>query len=143
MRTVLPLMQAQGYGRIVNVSSGAAVNPVAGWSAYCAAKAGLDMLTKTAALELRGTPITVNALHPGMVNTDMQEDIRSVDTDGSRLDFARFHAAHAEGELRTPDAVARMIYWLAGPWSRGLSGEIFTAADAEWLATVDRDIPGQ
>ena len=142
MRTVLPVMQAQEYGRIVNVSSGAATHPVAGWSAYCAAKAGLDMLTKTAALELRAGPITVNALHPGLVNTDMQDDIRSVDTDGSSLDFDRFHAAYAEGNLRTPDAVARMIYWMVGPWSRGRSGEIFTASDPAWLESVDRDILG-
>ncbi|MEZ4582211.1 MAG: NADP-dependent isocitrate dehydrogenase [Caldilineaceae bacterium] len=64
MRTVLPVIQAQGYGRIVNVSSGAATHPVARVGAYCAAKAGLDMLTKTAALGVTA-PITVNALHPG------------------------------------------------------------------------------
>lgn len=141
MRTVLPVMQAQAYGRIVNVSSGAATHPVAGWSAYCAAKAGLDMLTRTAALELEGSPITLNSLHPGMVDTDMQDDIRSVDTDGSRLDYGRFHTAHEEGALRTPDAVARMIYWLVGPWSRGRTGEVFSAGDADWLATVQHDIP--
>ena len=102
MRNVLPVMIDRGYGRIVNVSSGAGVNPSPGWSAYCSAKAGLNMLTRCVAEELRADGIagvTVNALAPGMVDTEMQADIRSVDTEGTGLDFSRFHAARREGKL--------------------------------------------
>lgn len=139
-RNVLPVMLGQGYGRIVNVSSSAAVHPVAGASAYCAAKAGLDMLTRVLALELAGTNVTVNSLDPGDVDTDMQADIRSVDTSESRLDFGFAHTAYAEKQLIPVENAARMIYWLAGPWSRGRSGELFRSCDAEWMGQVMADV---
>ncbi len=142
-RNVLPVMLDQGYGRIVNVSSGAGQNPSAGWSAYCASKAGLNMLTRCLAVELEAERIggvTVNALSPGMVDTEMQADIRSVDTHGSSLDFSRFHEAHRQGDLLTPESAARLIYWLVGPWSRDYSGEVFSRADARWVAQVEKDL---
>jgi NAD(P)-dependent dehydrogenase (short-subunit alcohol dehydrogenase family) len=137
-RYVLPLMLDAGYGRILNVSSSAAQKPIAGASAYCASKAGLDMLTRTLALEVAGTPVTVNSFDPGMVDTGMQEDIRSVDGDemGMGMDLSMWHRAHEQGKLRAPAEVARGIYWLAGPWSRGESGHFFSYTDATWRATV-------
>jgi NAD(P)-dependent dehydrogenase (short-subunit alcohol dehydrogenase family) len=139
-RSVLPVMVDQRYGRILNISSGAAVNPRPGWSAYCAAKAGLEMFTRTLALELAGTGITVNALRPGLVDTEMQAEIRSVDTSESSLNFDRFHEAYTRGELRPPEEVAEPIYWLVGPWSRDHSGEIFTVGDESWTTQVARDL---
>ena len=139
-RNVLPLMQAQGYGRILNLSSGAAQSPSAGMSAYCAAKAGLDMFTRTLALELADTNITVNTLYPGIVDTEMQADMRSIDTSESRLDFSRFHEWHEQGQLDDPAHVAELVYWLVGPWSRGRSGETFRSSDAAWREQVARDL---
>ncbi len=92
MRNVLPVMLDQHYGRIVNVSSGAAINPIMGASAYSAAKAALDVLTRATALELADTGVTVNSLHPGMMDTDMQGDLRSVDTTETRLDLTLLHS---------------------------------------------------
>ena len=54
VRAVLPGMLARGGGSIVNISSGAAYRPLEGWSAYCAGKAGLAMLTKSITLETAG-----------------------------------------------------------------------------------------
>jgi NAD(P)-dependent dehydrogenase (short-subunit alcohol dehydrogenase family) len=139
-RSVLPLLLDQGYGRIVNVSSGASVSPVAGASAYCAAKAGLDMFTRVLAKELDGTGVTANCLDPGMVDTEMQADIRSVDTSESKLDFDSWHQAYERHELASPDQAARLIYWLAGPWSKGRNGEVFRAADGAWLAQIRADL---
>lgn len=139
-RSVLPLLLDQGYGRIVNVSSGVAVWPVAGASAYCAAKAGLDMFTRVLAKELVGSGVTVNGLYPGMVDTEMQADIRSVDTSESKLDFGYWHQAHARHELLSPDQAARMIFWLAGPWSKAHNGEVFRSSDAAWLAQIQADL---
>ena len=140
VRNVLPLMVDQGYGRILNISSDAAFTPVSGASAYCAAKAGLDMFTRVLALEVAGSGVAVNSLYPGHVDTAMQEDIRSVDTTGSRLDTTWFHEIHARGELSAPTSVADLVYWLVGPWSRDRNGEFFNAGDAAWVAQVGRDL---
>ena len=142
-RNVLPVMIDQGYGRIVNVSSGAGEHVVPGWSAYCAAKAGLNMLTRCMAVELQAdgvTGVTVNALAPGMVDTEMQADIRSIDTHGSSLDYSLFHEAHQQGSLHSPMTAARLIYWLVGPWSLERSGEFFSRADEQWVARVEQDL---
>lgn len=135
-RHVLPLMLEQGYGRIVNVTSSLAQRPMAGASAYCAAKAGLDMFTRTLALEVAGSPVTVNGFDPGMVDTEMQADIRSVDAEEMGLDTTRFHAAWEAGELRAPGDAAQGIYWLVGPWSRNETGRFFRLDNAEWRETV-------
>jgi NAD(P)-dependent dehydrogenase (short-subunit alcohol dehydrogenase family) len=140
VRNVLPIMQDQGYGRILNLGSGASTTPIVGASAYCTAKAGLDMFTATLALELGGSKVSANLLYPGHVDTPMQEDIRSVDTTDTRLDTTHWHDLHARGALQPPAAIADLIYWLVGPWSRTRSGESFRADDAEWLAQVRRDL---
>jgi len=76
-RAVLPAMVAAGRGRIVNLSSGAAHRPLEGWSAYCAAKAGLAMLTRSLALEYGERGIRVFGFSPGVVDTGMQAEIRA------------------------------------------------------------------
>jgi NAD(P)-dependent dehydrogenase (short-subunit alcohol dehydrogenase family) len=77
IRAVLPGMIAAGGGTIVNVSSGAALNPQEGWSAYCSGKAGLAMLTRGIALEHAGQGIRVFGFQPGTTDTDMQVTIRA------------------------------------------------------------------
>jgi NAD(P)-dependent dehydrogenase (short-subunit alcohol dehydrogenase family) len=140
VRNVLPVMLDQGYGRILNISSGASSTALFGASAYCTAKAGLDMFTRTLALELAGSKVSANLFYPGHVDTSMQEDIRSVDTTDTRLDTSFFHDLYARGALRTPAQVADMVYWLVGPWSRARNGEEFRADDGAWLAQVQRDL---
>jgi 3-oxoacyl-[acyl-carrier protein] reductase len=77
VRAVLPHMLVGGGGTIVNVSSGAAHRPLEGWSAYCAAKAGLAMLTHSLALETAPSGIRVFGLSPGVIDTGMQATIRA------------------------------------------------------------------
>jgi len=76
-RAVLPAMLDQGRGTIVNLSSGAAHHAMEGWSAYCAAKAGLAMVTKSLALEYGARGIRAFGFAPGIVDTDMQVEIRA------------------------------------------------------------------
>ncbi|MBX9926875.1 MAG: SDR family oxidoreductase [Hyphomicrobiaceae bacterium] len=73
IRTVLPLMREQGYGRIVNVSStlGQLSEMGNGWPAYRMSKTALNALTRTTAAELGDVDIKVNSLCPGWVKTDM------------------------------------------------------------------------
>ncbi len=77
IRAVLPGMIASGGGTIVNVSSGAAMRPLEGWSAYCSGKAGLAMLTRAIALEHAAQGIRVFGFQPGTTDTDMQVLIRA------------------------------------------------------------------
>ena len=77
VRAVLDGMLTSGGGTIVNISSGAAYRPLEGWSAYCAGKAGLAMLTRSVALETKGRGIRIFGFSPGTIDTDMQVKIRA------------------------------------------------------------------
>ncbi|HEX3794909.1 MAG TPA: SDR family NAD(P)-dependent oxidoreductase [Acidimicrobiales bacterium] len=66
-----------GGGVLINMSSGAATTPYAGWAPYCASKAAVDQLTRTVALEEREHGLAAYAVSPGLVDTDMQALIRS------------------------------------------------------------------
>lgn len=107
MRAVLPVMRAQGAGTIITVSSGAATNPLEGWSAYCAGKAGALMLTRAAHLEEGPHGIRVLGLSPGTVATDMQVKIKASGVNPvSQIDFATHIPA---------DWPARALVWMCGP----------------------------
>lgn len=77
VRAVLGGMLAGRGGTIVNVSSGAAHRPLERWSAYCAGKAGLAMLTRAIALETAGRNLCVFGFSPGTIDTEMQVRIRA------------------------------------------------------------------
>jgi 3-oxoacyl-[acyl-carrier protein] reductase len=75
VRAVLDGMLRTG-GTIINISSGAAHRPLEGWSAYCAAKAGLAMVTRSIQLETAGR-VRIFGFSPGTIDTDMQVKIRA------------------------------------------------------------------
>lgn len=70
-RELVPGMIDRGWGRVINVSSPYARVPSPGLAAYCTSKAAVDMLTKSMALEWAGTGVTVNAIAPVQVLTDL------------------------------------------------------------------------
>jgi sepiapterin reductase len=96
--------------RVLNISSGAGRRPIAGWAAYCAAKAGLDHFSRVSALDepLRPNPARIVSLAPGVIDTDMQGDVRSAEATGFP-DKPRFEELKASGQLATPDAAARRV----------------------------------
>ena len=77
LRAVLPIMEAQGSGVIVNVSSGAATSALEGWSHYCSSKAAVLMLTRCVHKEYGDKGIRVVGLSPGTVATEMQVSIKA------------------------------------------------------------------
>ncbi len=113
-RAVLPHMLKRRSGILVNISSGLAVSPLDGASAYCASKAGLLLCTQTLAIELLGSGVRVHSFQPGMVDTDMQEEVR-----GSNIG----QISHIPREqLTDPNEVARVIVWLCGAEADDLYG---------------------
>ncbi len=108
------VMKAQGGGRIVNVSSGAARQPLEGWSAYCASKAGLAMLTMATDLEGAEHGIRCFGYAPGVVDTDMQAVIRASGINRvSQL---------PRSSLAPPDDAARLCAWLCSGAADDLAG---------------------
>lgn len=96
--------------RVINISSGAARRPIFGWSAYCTAKAGLDMASRAVALEAqeRGHAVEVTSLAPGVIDTPMQATVRGASKEAF-IDVERFRAMKEEGVLRPADDVAADI----------------------------------
>ena len=119
-QTAIPHLRA-ARGRIVNVSSGAAVKAIEGWSAYCVAKAGVTHLTRLLAAE-EPDIITV-ALRPGVVDTAMQTLIRSEGTKAMTPEkCASFRELKETGQLLDPSIPAGKIVWLALKAPSTLSG---------------------
>jgi len=96
--------------RIINVSSGAGKNPIFGWSAYCTAKAGVDLFTRCVALEQENQeyPAKVISFGPGIVDTNMQKEIRSSDKENF-VDLDKFIGFKEQGNLRQPEEVAEAV----------------------------------
>lgn len=96
--------------RILNVSSGAARHPIAGWGAYCASKAGLDHLARTVAAEQRefANGARIVSLAPGVLDTDMQAVVRAQPAERFPQ-VGRFLEMHRTGALVSPDAAAGRI----------------------------------
>lgn len=122
-RTVVPAMAAAGEGVIVNVSSGAAGSALEGWSAYCAAKAGLAMLTQSLAQELAGSGIRVFGFRPGTVDTVMQEKIRA-----SGINEVSRMRPDDHGPAADP---ASVMVWLCGPDAAPWAGRELSVRDPE------------
>jgi len=101
--------------RIINISSGAGRRPIAGWTAYCAAKAGLDMATRTVALDCAASrkPVEIVSLAPGVVDTPMQGVVRSTAA-ADFPDVEQFKRMKADGTLRPAADVAADILRLEG-----------------------------
>ncbi|KAL7467907.1 hypothetical protein ACHAXS_008131 [Conticribra weissflogii] len=97
--------------RILNVSSGAALNAYEGWGPYCVTKAGLNMMYRCFSVELLHHDILVGSVRPGVVDTDMQVQIREYEGDQFPAQ-QKFVDLHKGGQLESPDKVATYFHWL-------------------------------
>ncbi|MEY9968877.1 NAD(P)-dependent dehydrogenase (short-subunit alcohol dehydrogenase family) [Streptacidiphilus sp. MAP12-16] len=116
MKYQLRRMQAQGFGSIVNIGSGASVVGVAGFAGYTAAKHGVVGLTRTAALDYGPDGIRVNALVVGLVNTPLIAEGRSPEVMAARI------AAHPIGRIAEPHEIADAVVWLCSDRSSFVTG---------------------
>ncbi|HSV79940.1 MAG TPA: SDR family NAD(P)-dependent oxidoreductase [Ramlibacter sp.] len=96
--------------RVLNISSGLGRRAMASQAAYCAAKAGMDHFSRCVALEQAGLPngARVCALAPGVIDTDMQGQLRQADP-GRFPDLGHFQELQRRGLLSTPEAAAARV----------------------------------
>jgi NAD(P)-dependent dehydrogenase (short-subunit alcohol dehydrogenase family) len=112
----------ESEGRVINVSSGAAVKTIPGWGAYCTAKAAVNHFTRLLAAE--EPRITAISFRPGVVDTTMQAVIRRQGERGMPPEeHARFVSYHQEGSLLPPELPARSLAFLALHAPKAWSGE--------------------
>lgn len=117
-RAVLPQMLAQQYGRIINISSVIGLSGNIGQANYASAKAGLFGFTKTLALETARKGITVNAVAPGFVRTEMTEKIAP-----EILEKIVDHIPMRR--LAEPHEISRLVSFLAQEESAYITGQIY------------------
>ncbi|GAA0439691.1 (S)-benzoin forming benzil reductase [Lentibacillus halophilus] len=112
------------------ITSGAAERPVYGWSAYCTSKASMNMFTTTAALEQQelGTESKVIAFSPGVMDTDMQEKIRSSDADAFK-DVDDFREYKWKNLLKDTDVVGGVLVDILTDEAAITNGKIYYVKD--------------
>ncbi len=101
-----------GGGVLINISSGAATKPLAGWAHYCAAKAAVDQLTRVVTLEEAPHGLAAYSVSPGVVDTDMQAMIRHTDAEAFP-EGARFRQIAADGSFNSRAWVAEHLLAIA------------------------------
>ena len=115
---IMPMMRAR-YGRIVNMSSVAAHYSNPGQANYAASKGGIEGLTRCLATEIAKRGVTVNAVAPGFVQTDMTEAVRNAAGDVITKAIPR-------KRLGTPEDIARAVCFLADERSDYVTGQTIT-----------------
>jgi len=121
-QAVLAQMRKQQYGRIVNISSGGAVQPVKGLAIYCASKAGVIAYSKVLAREVARDGIIVTIVAPGVMHTKMGSE-----TAPTQEDFERSGRRQLLGRPLYPSEVAEVVVLAATHPSHVLTGQTLHA----------------
>jgi len=119
MKHELRVMQAQGSGSIVNISSTYGHVGAAGASVYAASKHAVEGLTKSAAIEVATSGVRVNAVAPGPVDTDMLDRFT-----GSAEGKAYMASRVPTGRIGTPEEIARVVVFISSPETSFVTGHI-------------------
>ena len=121
-QAVLAQMRKQQYGRIVNISSGGAVQPVKGLAIYCASKAGVIAYSKVLAREVARDGIFVTIVAPGVMHTKMGSEAAP-----TQEDFERSGRRQLLGRPLYPSEVAEVVVLAATHPSHVLTGQTLHA----------------
>jgi len=113
-KVFLPRMIENRFGRIINISSILGANGASCEVIYSASKAGMIGLTKALAKEVGGCGITVNAVAPGLIETDMTKD----------LDFGLLADRIVTGRIGKPSDIAAAVSFLAGSEAEYVNGQV-------------------
>ena len=158
-----PRMAASGGGSIVCISSDAAKMPWFYLSGYCTSKAGLEGLVRVAALELAGAGVRVNAVRPGLVDTNANRSAHTGDVETNLFENQEvmdlFLREKPLGRTGVPDDIGAGVRYLAGPESSWVTGQSFAIEGGNELckapvlesvaratfgdATIDKVLSGQ
>ena len=126
IRAVAPLMVEHGFGRIVNITSINGLRGKFGQANYAAAKAGVIGLTKTAAREFGKKGVTVNAVAPGMVMTDMARAL-------PEEIVARAAVEAALPTLAEPRDISDAVLFLLSDGARAITGEVLRVDAGQYI----------
>lgn len=122
-------MMRRRSGRIINVSSVAADHVNLGQTNYSASKGAVNSFTRALAVELASRGVTVNAVAPGFIETDMSEAVRNKAGDMIKKVIPM-------RRLGTPEDIARVVVFLAGPESSYITGQVLTVDGGLSLGAV-------
>jgi NAD(P)-dependent dehydrogenase (short-subunit alcohol dehydrogenase family) len=135
-RAALGLMES-GWGRLVNISSVLGRFGVPGYAAYCASKHGLIGFTRALALELASRGITVNAICPGWVATEMAERGIRESAGALGMDAETFREQALQevplGRFIAPEEVARLVVFLASEDASGITGQAYNLCGGQTM----------
>ena len=120
-KAALPALKASGKATIVNIASGAGLQPRANFSHYCASKGGLVLFTKAIAMDLARDNVRVNAVCPGIVMTPLVE--RNLALTGEReAAYQRYISRNLMQRFGTAEEIADAVLWLSSSESAFVTG---------------------
>ncbi|MCX7703525.1 MAG: 3-oxoacyl-ACP reductase FabG [Planctomycetota bacterium] len=126
VRFVAPIMRNQNSGRIINITSINGLRGKFGQTNYSAAKAGIIGFTKALAKELGKSNVTVNAVAPGLIETDILKDAPEKVREMALAEIVL-------GRIGSPEDVAHLVTFLASDLARHITGEVIKVDGGQYI----------